>query len=99
MTDPAADPAPHPAYRLTLTCAEQPGSVAAVSAAISALGGNILETNQYRDPETNCFFMRVAFEAAGFAGSDAVRLRLARSSPPTTSTPGSPRRAASRRSS
>ncbi len=69
--------APASAYVLTLTCADQPGIVAAVSAAISALGGNILESNQYRDPETNRFFMRVAFEAAGFAGSDAVRLRLA----------------------
>ena len=72
MTDPAA-----PAYVLTLTCVDQPGIVAAVSAAISALGGNILESNQYRDPVTNRFFMRVAFEAAGFAGADAVRARLA----------------------
>ena len=72
MTNPAA-----PAYVLTLTCVDQPGIVAAVSAAISALGGNILESNQYRDPVTNRFFMRVAFEAAGFAGADAVRARLA----------------------
>jgi len=66
-----------PAYVLTLTCADQPGIVAAISAAISALGGNILESNQYRDPETNRFFMRVVFEAGGVAGADAVRLRLA----------------------
>ena len=71
MSDPA------PAYVLTLTCADQPGIVAAISAAISALGGNILESNQYRDPETNRFFMRVAFEAAGFAEAGAVRARLA----------------------
>ena len=66
-----------PAYILTLTCADQPGIVAAVSAAISALGGNILESNQYRDPETNRFFMRVVFEAGGFDAADAVRARLA----------------------
>ncbi len=67
----------HTDYVLTLTCADQPGIVAAISAAISALGGNILESNQYRDPETNRFFMRVAFGAAGFEGAEAVRARLA----------------------
>jgi len=64
-------------YILTLRCADQRGIVAAVSAAVSALGGNILESNQYRDPDTNTFFMRVAFAAEGFADADAVRSRLA----------------------
>ncbi len=64
-------------YILTITCADQPGIVAAVSAAIAALGGNILESNQYRDPQTDRFFMRVAFGAGGFADAGAVRARLA----------------------
>ena len=64
-------------YILTLTCADQRGIVTAVASAISALGGNILESNQYRDPDTNTFFMRVAFAAEGFASPEALRERLA----------------------
>lgn len=65
-----------PNYILTLKCRDQRGIVAAVSAAVSALGGNILESNQYRDPGNDTFFMRVAFSTDGSADQDELHARL-----------------------
>ncbi|MFV0384417.1 formyltetrahydrofolate deformylase [Paracoccus sp. (in: a-proteobacteria)] len=48
-------------YRLTLTCPDQPGIVAQVAAVLAAHGANITEAQQFDDPETGLFFMRVAF--------------------------------------
>ncbi|MHC0053833.1 formyltetrahydrofolate deformylase [Actibacterium sp. D379-3] len=64
-------------FILTLTCDDKRGIVAAVSGAISALGGNILESNQYRDPENNRFFMRVAFATDGRDDAKELYARLA----------------------
>jgi formyltetrahydrofolate deformylase len=62
-------------YLMTLQCADQPGIVHAASTAIVAVGGNILENDQFTDPVTNLFCMRTRFET--LAGDvDGVRSRL-----------------------
>ncbi len=53
-----------PRHILTLSCANRPGIVAKVSAALFEGGFNILEAQQFDDTETGNFFMRVAFNGA-----------------------------------
>lgn len=53
-----------PHYVLVLSCPDRPGVVAAVAAHIFACGGNILESSQYNDPETDRFFLRTVFVLA-----------------------------------
>lgn len=48
---------------ITLSCPDTPGIVSAVSAAIASDGGNITESQQFGDPDTGLFFMRVQFES------------------------------------
>jgi formyltetrahydrofolate deformylase len=48
-------------YVLTLSCEDRPGLVAAVAAMLAENGGNILDSQQFNDQESNRFFMRVAF--------------------------------------
>jgi formyltetrahydrofolate deformylase len=50
---------------LTLSCVNRPGIVAKVSAALFDGGFNILDAQQFDDTETDDFFMRVSFNAAG----------------------------------
>jgi len=57
---------------LTLSCPDQPGIVARVSAFLFERGCNILDAQQYDDEETGRFFMRVVFDPAG---SDVGLLR------------------------
>lgn len=52
---------------LRLSCADQPGLVAAVAEFIAANGGNIVHAEQHTDFEANVFFQRVEFELDGFA--------------------------------
>ena len=52
---------PDSSFVLTLTSAPLPGIIAAVSAAIARLDGNIVETHQHWDRGTDRFFLRVAF--------------------------------------
>jgi len=59
---------------LTLSCANRPGIVAKVSAALFDCGINILDAQQFDDTETGDFFMRVEFNAAR-AESDLEALR------------------------
>ncbi|MGB0682558.1 MAG: formyltetrahydrofolate deformylase [Magnetovibrionaceae bacterium] len=59
--EPAAT-GPH-TFVLTLSCHDEIGIVAAVSDIIARNRCNILESAQYGDPETQQFFMRIAFEA------------------------------------
>ena len=49
---------------LTLSCADRPGIVAKVSAALFEGGFNVLEAQQFDDLETGHFFMRVDFDGA-----------------------------------
>lgn len=56
-------------YVLTLSCGDRPGIVAAVSTYLFEQGFNILDAQQYDDPETVQFFMRVVFtDTASAAG-------------------------------
>jgi len=52
---------PLPTFMLTLSCCNQPGIVARVTAELFAHGGDILEAHQFDDSETNRFFMRIVF--------------------------------------
>ena len=52
-----------PIFVLTISCADQPGIVAAVATTLANAGGNILESHQFDDLETDRFFMRVVFRA------------------------------------
>ena len=54
---------PNAQYVLTLSCADRPGIVAAVSAHLFDKGCNILDAQQYDDTGTDRFFMRVVFDA------------------------------------
>ncbi|WP_273118101.1 formyltetrahydrofolate deformylase [Actinomyces dentalis] len=58
---PAATAPPSDAQHLvlTLSCPDRPGIVHAVSGALARRGGNITESQQFGDPETGLFFMRV----------------------------------------
>jgi formyltetrahydrofolate deformylase len=57
-------------YVLTLSCADKPGIVAAVSSFLFDGGCNILDAQQFYDLGTGIFFMRVVFE--GEAGTLAA---------------------------
>src|SRR5207237_9970554 len=61
---------------LTLTCADRPGIVAAVTTELASLNANIAESNQFWDKETGTFFMRLAFTAPDGAGRDAIERAL-----------------------
>jgi formyltetrahydrofolate deformylase len=54
---------PNACYVLTLSCADRPGIVAAVSTYLFEQGCNILDAQQFDDTGTGLFFMRVTFEA------------------------------------
>ena len=57
---------------LTLSCPDQRGIVAKVSAFLYERGCNILDAQQFDDQETGQFFMRVVFDADG-ADREALR--------------------------
>jgi formyltetrahydrofolate deformylase len=48
----------------SLQCADQPGIVHAMTTAVLACGGNIIENQQFTDPTTNTFVMRTRFETS-----------------------------------
>ncbi|WP_030456766.1 formyltetrahydrofolate deformylase [Herbidospora cretacea] len=50
-------------YVLTLSCPDRPGVVAAVSGLLARHGCNITESQQFGDPVSERFFMRVQFTA------------------------------------
>ena len=53
------DPNVNEEYLLTLDCPDRPGIVHAVSGFLAERGCNILDSQQYGDPETGRYFMRV----------------------------------------
>jgi formyltetrahydrofolate deformylase len=59
-------------FVLTLSCADRPGIVAAVTTELAALNANISESNQFWDRETGTFFMRLAFTAPEGVDRDAL---------------------------
>ncbi len=60
---PAARPAPAREYVLTLSCPDQRGIVHAVASFLLVTGSTIVDSQQYGDPSTGLFFMRVHFIA------------------------------------
>ncbi|MGP7959848.1 formyltetrahydrofolate deformylase [Sanguibacter sp. A247] len=56
---------------LALSCPDRPGIVHAVTGVLAAHGGNITESQQYGDPETDLFFMRVQVRSS--AAPDELR--------------------------
>ncbi|GLX97960.1 formyltetrahydrofolate deformylase [Herbidospora sp. NEAU-GS84] len=58
-------------YVLTLSCPDRPGVVAAVSGLLARHGCNITESQQFGDPVSERFFMRVQFTAA--TAADVLR--------------------------
>ncbi|AWB91476.1 formyltetrahydrofolate deformylase [Aeromicrobium chenweiae] len=60
----AADEGRPPTYLLTLSCADRPGLVFAVSSWLMQVEGNIVDSQQFDDRLGHQFFMRVHFEAA-----------------------------------
>jgi formyltetrahydrofolate deformylase len=63
-------------YVLTLSCADRPGIVAAVTTELAALGGNIAESNQFWDRQTGQFFMRIAFTMPTGTGRESIERAL-----------------------
>ncbi|WP_297507604.1 formyltetrahydrofolate deformylase [uncultured Caulobacter sp.] len=61
---------------LTLSCPDQRGIVAKVSAFLFERGCNILDAQQFDDQETGQFFMRVVFDADGAAKNTERRVAL-----------------------
>jgi formyltetrahydrofolate deformylase len=53
---------------LTLSCPDRPGIVAAAASLIAQRGGNIIDADQFGDPDAGRFFMRIHFSG----GDDAV---------------------------
>lgn len=53
---------------LSLSCPDQPGIVHAVSGVLAEHDGNITESQQFGDPDTGLFFMRVEFSSAAPQG-------------------------------
>lgn len=63
-------PSHAPSWILSLSCPDRPGIVHAVSGLLTEHDGNITESQQFGDPDTGLFFMRVEF------ASDAERATL-----------------------
>lgn len=63
---------------LSLTCADRPGIVHAVTAGVLDVGGNIIENSQFTDPDTDTFCMRMVVATADSSDDlrDAVAGRL-----------------------
>lgn len=67
-----------PRYTITLACPDQPGIVHAVTGALLAAGGNIIESQQYGSPETGTFFLRIEAETAASRAALEERLGAVR---------------------
>ena len=63
-------------FILTLSCADRPGIVAAITTELAALNANIAESNQFWDRETGTFFMRLAFTAPQGVEREAIERAL-----------------------
>jgi len=63
----AADFKKNPAAILIISCPDQKGLIASVTAFILEHKGNILHLEQYVDPSANHFFMRLAWDLNGFS--------------------------------
>ncbi len=71
MVEPSGD------FVLILSCPDRPGIVHDVSGFLAKRGGNILESQQFGDPITGRFFMRIDFVIPGPAIADELRVEFA----------------------
>ena len=73
----------------TLQCADQPGIVHAMTSAVLAAEGNIIENQQFTDHTTNTFVMRTRFESAQSLekASETLQAGLAQFKPSLTIRP------------
>ena len=71
MVEPSGD------FVLVLSCPDRPGIVHEVSGFLAKREGNILESQQFGDPVTGRFFMRIDFEIPGPAYADELRVEFA----------------------
>jgi formyltetrahydrofolate deformylase len=62
-------------FILTISCADQPGIVYAVSEFLTGQGGNIFECQQFNNRGEGTFFMRVQFEQRGPGPVDVALLQ------------------------
>lgn len=60
-------------YLITLSCPNQPGIVARVTAELFAQKGNILEAHQFDDTETGRFFTRIRFSLPSDENVETLR--------------------------
>jgi len=66
----------NPTFVLRLSCADRPGLVAKVATLLADHGANITDAQQFDDPATGQFFMRVVFVVTG-GSIDDVRAAFA----------------------
>jgi formyltetrahydrofolate deformylase len=71
MVEPSGD------FVLILSCPDRPGIVHEVSGFLARRAGNILESQQFGDPVTGRFFMRIDFEIPGPAIAEELRVEFA----------------------
>jgi formyltetrahydrofolate deformylase len=65
-------------YTLTVSCADQPGLIAAVTGCIAETGGNILNLAQYTATDIGMFFCRVSFAGVDSFTEDAFTTAFTR---------------------
>jgi formyltetrahydrofolate deformylase len=76
VSDVSSEPTAAPVHWvLSLSCPDRPGIVHAVAGLLATHGGNITESQQFGDPLTGLFFMRVQVQTA--ADEDELRGALA----------------------
>jgi formyltetrahydrofolate deformylase len=61
---------------LTLSCPDRRGIVAGVAGRIAELGGNIIDSHQFGDPDEHRFFMRIHFAAEDGGSVESWRKAL-----------------------
>jgi len=76
MTNPATTEALGD-FILTLSCEDRPGIVHGVASFLMDVEGNIRESQQFGDRDSNRFFMRIDFETARQTDADTLRERFA----------------------
>ncbi|HEY6791822.1 MAG TPA: formyltetrahydrofolate deformylase [Trebonia sp.] len=67
--------APGAEYVLTVSCADRPGLILAISNFLVDHDANVIESKQFDDRQAGMFFMRVQFESASGSPLDADVLR------------------------
>jgi formyltetrahydrofolate deformylase len=53
-------------FVVRLSCPDQPGILHAVAGYVHAVGGNVVDSRQFRDPLTDQFLLRMQVEGSGF---------------------------------